>query len=231
MSRTLVWGLYALLVLVWSSTWVTIKIGLEDLPALLGAGIRFALAGAGLLAYAAVRRRPLGTDWLLATILGVLPFATTYGLKPGPTHPRAAHPLRPDGGPVRGPAAPRRPAGGGDAARRAPTRPVAAGHRHRDRGTGVQRVARARRRRARRPRRGGGGRIATGLGGREHLDQATRRAPGCAGAQRLGDARRRRAAAGRIGPERALDRRIVRGRGRRVHRTSQRRERHSRSSF
>ena len=80
MSRSFVWGLYALLVLVWSSTWVTIKIGLEDLPALLGAGIRFALAGAGLLAYAAVRRRPLGTDWLLATILGALPFATTYGL-------------------------------------------------------------------------------------------------------------------------------------------------------
>ena len=80
MSRTFVWGLYALLVLVWSSTWVTIKIGLEDLPALLGAGIRFALAGIGLLAYAALRRRPLSTDVLLATILGVLPFATTYGL-------------------------------------------------------------------------------------------------------------------------------------------------------
>ena len=80
MSRTFVWGLYALLVLVWSSTWGTIKIGLEDLPALLGAGIRFALAGLGLLAYAAVRRRPLATDRLLATILAVLPFATTYGL-------------------------------------------------------------------------------------------------------------------------------------------------------
>lgn len=80
MSRTLVWGLYALLVLVWSSTWVTIKIGLDDLPALLGAGIRFALAGAGLLAWAALRRRPLGTDVVLATVLGVLPFATTYGL-------------------------------------------------------------------------------------------------------------------------------------------------------
>jgi drug/metabolite transporter (DMT)-like permease len=78
--RSLVWSLYALLVLVWSSTWVSIKIGLEDLPALLGAGIRFALAGAGLLAYAALRRRPLSTDAVLAAILGVLPFAATYGL-------------------------------------------------------------------------------------------------------------------------------------------------------
>ena len=80
MSRTLVWGLYALLVLVWSSTWVTIKIGLEDLPALFGAGIRFTLAGGGLLVYAALRRRPLATDRLLAAILAVLPFAGTYGL-------------------------------------------------------------------------------------------------------------------------------------------------------
>src|SRR5688500_6504698 len=80
MSRTLVWGLYALLVLVWSSTWVTIKIGLEDLPPLFGAGIRFGLAGAGLLVFAAVRRRSLRTDAVLATTLGVLPFAATYGL-------------------------------------------------------------------------------------------------------------------------------------------------------
>jgi drug/metabolite transporter (DMT)-like permease len=80
MSRTAVWGLYALLVLVWSSTWVSIKIGLDDLPPLLGAGIRFALAGAGLLVYAAATRRPLRTDAALATVLGLLPFATTYGL-------------------------------------------------------------------------------------------------------------------------------------------------------
>ncbi|MEA2319568.1 MAG: hypothetical protein QOD44_3757, partial [Solirubrobacteraceae bacterium] len=42
MSRSTALGLYALLVLIWSSTWVAIKIGLEDAPALLGAGIRFA---------------------------------------------------------------------------------------------------------------------------------------------------------------------------------------------
>jgi drug/metabolite transporter (DMT)-like permease len=80
MSRTLVWGLYGLLVLVWSSTWVTIKIGLDDLPAFLGAGIRFAAAGTGLLAFAALRRRSLATDRVLAVVIGVLPFATTYGL-------------------------------------------------------------------------------------------------------------------------------------------------------
>jgi drug/metabolite transporter (DMT)-like permease len=79
-SRSLVWPLYAVLVLVWSSTWVVIAIGLDDVPALLGAGVRFALAGGGLLAAAAALRRPLRTDALLVGVLALLPFAATYGL-------------------------------------------------------------------------------------------------------------------------------------------------------
>lgn len=81
MSRPAVWSLYAILVIVWSSTWVSIKIGLDDLPPLFGAGIRFVLAGVVLLAgAAAVRRTITATDWRLAALLGVLPFAATYGL-------------------------------------------------------------------------------------------------------------------------------------------------------
>ncbi|HEX8085379.1 MAG TPA: EamA family transporter [Solirubrobacteraceae bacterium] len=80
MRRSAVWSLYAMLVLVWSSTWVAIKIGLDDLPALFGAGIRFGLAGVLLLAGARLAGRSLRTDPILATILAVLPFATTYGL-------------------------------------------------------------------------------------------------------------------------------------------------------
>ena len=80
MSRGAALSLYALLVLIWSSTWVAIKIGLEDAPALLGAGVRFALAGVLLLGFAAARRRSLKTDRLLALILGLLPFAFCYGL-------------------------------------------------------------------------------------------------------------------------------------------------------
>ncbi len=80
MSRSTALALYALLVLIWSSTWVAIKIGLEDAPALLGAGIRFAAAGLLLLGFAAARRRSLKTDRLLALVLGLLPFAFCYGL-------------------------------------------------------------------------------------------------------------------------------------------------------
>ena len=80
MSRSLVYTLYGLLVLIWSSTWVGIKIGLEDTPALLGAGVRFALAGVVLLLVAAVQRRSLRTDWALAVVLALAPFAFAYGL-------------------------------------------------------------------------------------------------------------------------------------------------------
>jgi drug/metabolite transporter (DMT)-like permease len=79
-SRAAVIGLYVGLVVVWSSTWVAIKIGLEDCPPLLGAGIRFAAAGLVLLAFAAARGRPLRTDVRLAGILALMPFAFAYGL-------------------------------------------------------------------------------------------------------------------------------------------------------
>ncbi|MEA2420887.1 MAG: hypothetical protein QOE60_3093 [Thermoleophilaceae bacterium] len=80
MSRSAVWALYGLLVLIWSSTWVAIKFGLEDCPPLLGAGLRFAVAGLALLVMTAATRRPLRTDFRLAALLGLFPFALTYGL-------------------------------------------------------------------------------------------------------------------------------------------------------
>src|SRR3954467_317033 len=80
MSRPAVWSLYALLVAIWSSTWVAIKVGLGDTPPLLGAGVRFALAGVGLLLLARVSGRSLRTDPVLASVIGVLPFAFTYGV-------------------------------------------------------------------------------------------------------------------------------------------------------
>jgi drug/metabolite transporter (DMT)-like permease len=79
-SRASIAALYALLAVIWSSTWVSIKIGLEDSPPLLGAGIRFALAGLLLLGIAAARGRSLRTDARLAAILALLPFAFAYGL-------------------------------------------------------------------------------------------------------------------------------------------------------
>jgi drug/metabolite transporter (DMT)-like permease len=75
-----IWILYAACVAVWSSTWVVIAIGLEDIAPFLGAGIRFVLAGLGVLGVTAALRRPLRTDVALSALVGLLPFATTYGL-------------------------------------------------------------------------------------------------------------------------------------------------------
>jgi len=79
-SRAVVWTLYAALVLVWSSTWVVIAVGLEDIEPFFGAGIRFGLAGVGLLGAAILTGRPLRTDFALSALVGFGPFAITYGL-------------------------------------------------------------------------------------------------------------------------------------------------------
>ena len=78
--RSLVWSLYAINVLIWSSTWVAIKIGLEDVPPLLGAGVRFAIAGAGLLLLARAARAPAADRRRPRAMLALLPFAGAYGL-------------------------------------------------------------------------------------------------------------------------------------------------------
>ena len=79
MRRPAVLGLYAVLVVIWSSTWVAIRIGLHDTPPLFGAGLRFSLAGAGLLVTCRALNRPLRSDLRLVLVLAALPFATTYG--------------------------------------------------------------------------------------------------------------------------------------------------------
>jgi drug/metabolite transporter (DMT)-like permease len=78
--RSVVWTLYAGCVLVWSSTWVVIAVGLDGVAPFLGAGIRFALAGLGVLTAARLLGRPLRTDFRLAALVATLPFATSYGL-------------------------------------------------------------------------------------------------------------------------------------------------------
>ena len=72
-TRAVLIFLYALLAVIWSSTWVAIKFGLEDCPALLGAGIRFAAAGVLLIAIALVRRDSLKTDVRLGGDSGRVP--------------------------------------------------------------------------------------------------------------------------------------------------------------
>ncbi|MBZ5708062.1 DMT family transporter [Nannocystis pusilla] len=74
---------YILLCLIWGSTWLAIKLGLDaGMPPLLGASVRFAIAAALLLpaarvlAPAAFRDR---TAWRLALMVGLFSFGFGYG--------------------------------------------------------------------------------------------------------------------------------------------------------
>ena len=73
----------ALLCLVWGSTWVVIREGLDELPPLTSAAARFSLAGAAMvLLTRALRAREGGGDpprWLWLC-LGSLNFALSYGI-------------------------------------------------------------------------------------------------------------------------------------------------------
>ncbi|MDQ3818319.1 MAG: DMT family transporter, partial [Acidobacteriota bacterium] len=74
---------WLVLSLIWGSTWLFIKLGLEDLPPFTFAGIRFVIASLILLVIVAVRRRPLPRDWrdwVLIVGTGFFSFAVNYGL-------------------------------------------------------------------------------------------------------------------------------------------------------
>jgi drug/metabolite transporter (DMT)-like permease len=80
------WGVpvaWLTLCVVWSSTWLAIKIGLRDLPPISYAGIRFVVAIIVLLAISAGRVRLLPQrrfDYVVLALTGVLMFAVNYGL-------------------------------------------------------------------------------------------------------------------------------------------------------
>jgi drug/metabolite transporter (DMT)-like permease len=78
--------LIALLVtFLWSTSWVLIKIGLEDIPAITFAGFRYFMAFLSLLPFAlspsrkTVFRTLKQQDWLILVILGILYYAITQG--------------------------------------------------------------------------------------------------------------------------------------------------------
>jgi drug/metabolite transporter (DMT)-like permease len=79
------WGvpLYALLCLIWGSTWLVIKIGYGGLGPFNVAGLRFFIAGAlmAIVAQATGVRWPRGRgEWNAVLVVGLLMFAGDYGL-------------------------------------------------------------------------------------------------------------------------------------------------------
>ncbi len=76
-------SLYGLVCLIWGSTWLAIKFGLEGVPPFLGAGLRFALAAAilwGLVFFAGLSPRLSPRGRRAALTAGVLGFGICYSL-------------------------------------------------------------------------------------------------------------------------------------------------------
>ena len=73
---------FAVIYLVWGSTFLAIRIGVHEVPPLLFAALRFFVAGLILLAYTLYRRETLPTprQWGSITIIATLIFLVDYGL-------------------------------------------------------------------------------------------------------------------------------------------------------
>ncbi|NUO80754.1 EamA family transporter [candidate division KSB1 bacterium] len=71
------------LCVIWGSTWLVIKIGLQDLPPLTYAGLRFLISASILIAIIFLRGMSLPrarNEWQLLVVVGVLGVAVNYGL-------------------------------------------------------------------------------------------------------------------------------------------------------
>ena len=80
MKKILVW---LLLCLIWGTTWIFIKIGLEDLPPIAFAAARFLLAVVILFFVIRIQKIPLpktSKEWRLMALTGVLQFSLNYSL-------------------------------------------------------------------------------------------------------------------------------------------------------
>src|SRR5204862_4603645 len=74
---------YLALCVIWSSTWLAIKVGLQDLPPISFVALRFVIAVAVLLAISVGRVRLVPArraDFTLLACTGMLMFALNYGL-------------------------------------------------------------------------------------------------------------------------------------------------------
>lgn len=83
MNSLRILAIWLLLCTIWSSTWIFIKLGLADLPPILFAGLRIALASLVLFGINLARRAPwprTGREWTFIAVTGVLTFAVNYGL-------------------------------------------------------------------------------------------------------------------------------------------------------
>lgn len=84
-SRALTWTVLGLLILIWSTTWAVIRVGLRGLPPFTGVALRFAIAAAVLLAVAPLLGVKLGRQpnelriwWINTFLTFTIPYGVLY---------------------------------------------------------------------------------------------------------------------------------------------------------
>jgi drug/metabolite transporter (DMT)-like permease len=84
-SRALTWAALALLILIWSTTWAVIRVGLRGVPPFTGVALRFGIASAVLLALAPAFGVKLGRQpnerrvwWINAFLTFTIPYGILY---------------------------------------------------------------------------------------------------------------------------------------------------------
>src|SRR6202795_3885266 len=72
---------FAAIYVLWGSTYLAIRIAVQQVPPLFAAGTRFFLAGTLLYAVMRLRGRPrpAGKEWASLAVIGLLMFVVTYG--------------------------------------------------------------------------------------------------------------------------------------------------------
>src|SRR6266496_1828872 len=81
--RPVAWKIFlafAIIYLVWGSTYLAIRVGVQEMPSFLMAGLRFPAAGLALYAWMRISgvRSPTWREWKAATVLGTLMFLIDY---------------------------------------------------------------------------------------------------------------------------------------------------------
>lgn len=80
-ARALIVAAYAFMCAIWGTTWFGIKVSLQYVPPVTGAGLRFVIAGLVMYAIAAARGNPVGirgVPWKLVLVLGAFLFGLNY---------------------------------------------------------------------------------------------------------------------------------------------------------
>src|SRR6202140_4069446 len=73
---------FAIIYLVWGSTYLAIRVGVREVPPFLLAAMRFLVAGLVLYGWMIARgeRSPSGREWMSVSLLAILIFVVDYGL-------------------------------------------------------------------------------------------------------------------------------------------------------